>query len=110
VDKLGKVLKTVVARQPRSAMLIEAQLKLALVAVLGQDLAAGCRAEVRRGTVQITTPSHALADQLRSDSEHLIRRLNEVSHLSSRVRRLQVRVSLDPAPPWPARRDGRPTR
>jgi Dna[CI] antecedent, DciA len=97
VDKLGKVLKTVVARQPQSEVLAAAQLRLALGSVLGEDLAAGCRVEVaQRGTVRITTPSHALAHQLRSDSEQVIRRLNEASHLLRRLTRLEVVVDVTP--------------
>jgi hypothetical protein len=91
VDKLGKVLETVIARQPHSATFVEARLRLALVAVLGQDLAASCRAlEVRGATIWITTPNAALAHQLRSDSERLIRRLNQESHLRPHLRRLRV--------------------
>jgi hypothetical protein len=105
VDKLGKVLETVVARQPRSEVLVAARLRLALGVVLGDDLAAGCRAEVQRGTVRITTPSRALADQLRSDSERLIERLNDASHLPRRVRRLEVQVS--PPSPRPSPRAGK---
>jgi Dna[CI] antecedent, DciA len=96
---LGKILPTVVARQRRSATFIEARLRLELASVLGQDLAAGCHAlEVRSGTVWITTPDRALAHQLLSDSEELIRRLNRESHLPVRLRRLQVRVGPHPGP------------
>jgi hypothetical protein len=108
VDKLGKVLETVIARQPRSATFVEARLRLALAAVLGGDLAASCHSlEVRGGTVWITTPNAALAHQLRSDSERLICRLNQESHLRPHLRRLQVVAALRP-PPLP-REPGVPT-
>jgi hypothetical protein len=88
---LGKVLETVIARQPHSATFVEARLRLALVAVLGQDLAASCQAlEVRGGTLWISIPNAALAHQLRSESERLISRLNQESHLRPRLRRLRV--------------------
>ena len=93
MDKLGKILETVVARQPRTAGFMEARLRVALAAVLGEDLAAGCATiEVRKSTVWITTSNRALAHQLRSDSEQLVRRLNQESLLRPRVRRLQVQL------------------
>jgi hypothetical protein len=99
VDKLGKVLETVIARQPRSATFIEARLRLALAAVLGKDLAASCQTlEVRGVTVWITTPNAALAHQLRSDSERLIGRLNQESHLRPHLRRLLVVPAVRPPP------------
>lgn len=103
MDKVGKVLETVVAKQPQSEVLAAARLRIALGSVLGEDLAAGCRAEVWRGTLRITTPSRALADQLRSDSKHLIRRLNEASHLPRRVRRLEVEVDAPTRPAQPVK-------
>jgi hypothetical protein len=107
VDKLGKVLETVIARQPRSVTFIEARLRLALAAVLGQDLAAGCQVlEVRGGTLWITTPNAALAHQLRSDSDRLISRLNQESHLRPRLRRLKV-VAAGRPPPSPPPGGGR---
>jgi hypothetical protein len=97
VDKLGKILPTVVARQPRSAVFVEVRLRLALAAVLGEELAAGCQAiEVRKSTVWITTHNPDLAHQLRSEREHLIRRLNQETHLRQPVRRLQVEVGPRP--------------
>ena len=105
MDKLGKILETVVARQPRSATFVEARLRLALAAVLGADLAAGCQAlEVRASTLCITTANPALAHQLKSDSKELIRRLNQESLLRPRVRRLQV-VHAQRPPPLPLRRE-----
>ena len=91
MDKLGKILETVLARQPRTVGFIEARLRLALAVVLGGDLAGGCGSiEVRKSTLWITTSNRALAHQLRSDSEQLIRRLNEVALLRPKLRRLQV--------------------
>jgi len=108
VDKLGKVLATVVAKQPQSEVLAAARLRLALGSVLGEDLATGCRAEVvQRGTVRITTPSRALADQLRSDSKQVIRRLNEASYLPRRLRRLEVVVEVSPPRSLPPPSRGR---
>jgi len=101
VDKLGKILDTVVARQPSTAAFVEARLRLALSAVLGKDLAAGCvSVQVHRSTVCITTSNRALAHQLRSDAEHLLRRLNQESPLRPRPRRLEV-VESRPAPTPP---------
>ena len=97
MDKLGKILENVVARQPRSATFIELRLRLAVAAVLGADLASGCQVlELRKGTLFITTANAALAHQLRSDSEQVVRRLNQAAYVPSRVRRLQVM-----APAWP---------
>jgi hypothetical protein len=91
VDKLGKILETVVARQPRSVTFTEVRLRLAMAAVLGRELAAGCqRVELRKSTVLITTSDPALAHQLRQDSEEVIRRLNQATCFPGRVRRLQV--------------------
>jgi hypothetical protein len=91
VDKLGKILETVVARQPRSATFTEVRLRLALAAMLGPELAAGCDAiELHRATIRIATSNPALAHQLRSDSEQVIRRLNQHSYLLGRVRRVVV--------------------
>ena len=106
MDKLGKILESVVARQPSSATFVEARLRLALAAVLGADLAAGCQAlEVRASTLCITTANPALAHQLRSDSTELIRRLNQESLVRPRVRRLQV-VPAERPPPLPLPRKG----
>ena len=56
MDKLGKILETVLARQPRTVGFIEARLRLALAVVLGGDLAGGCGSiEVRKSTLWITT-------------------------------------------------------
>jgi len=100
VDKLGKILETVVSRQPGSATFTELRLRLAMTAVLGRELAAGCQAvELRKSTVLITTSNLALAHQLRQDSEQLIRRLNQASYLPGKVRRLQVADRPPSAPP-----------
>jgi hypothetical protein len=108
VDKVGKILVTVVSRQPRSPTFVEARLKLALAAVLGQDLAAGCRSvEARGGTLWITTSNAALAHQLRTEAEHLVSRLNQESLLRPKLRRLQV-VAADRPPPYPPQRPGAP--
>ena len=97
MDKLGKILQKVVARQPRSATFTEVRLRLAMAAVLGEDLAAGCQAlELRRGTVWITTSNPALAHQLRSDAEQVVRRLNQASYVPGRVRHVQVVLAVRP--------------
>jgi hypothetical protein len=93
VDRLGKVLGRVLAKQPRSRLVVEYRLRQAFREVLGDQLAAACEAiEVRGRCVSITTANPALAHQLRLDSEELVRRLNASSKLSRQVSEIRVRV------------------
>lgn len=93
MHRLGKVLPKVLAGQPRAGLFAEHRLRWTLRQVLGDTLAAACESiEVRGSTVSVTTSNPALAHQLRLDAELLLRRLNEESLLSRKVRTLRVRV------------------
>jgi Dna[CI] antecedent, DciA len=93
VDRLGKVLPGVLARQRQAGLLTEYRLRLAFREVIGEALAVACEAiEVRGSTVCITTSNPALAHQLRLDAEELIRRLNAESNLTRKVRTIRVRI------------------
>ena len=93
MDKLGKLLPTVVARQPGAAVLVEHRLRLAFREVVGEALAARCESvEVRGSTLLVTTSNPALAHQLRLDAERLLERVNQESRLPRRVRAVKVRV------------------
>lgn len=98
MDRLGKVLPRVLARQPRSGLVAEYQLRQAFREVLGEALAAACETiEVRGSAVSVTTANPALAHQLRLDAEELMRRLNGEAKLTRPVRKIQVRVGRGPA-------------
>lgn len=93
MDRLGKVLPRVLARQPGARVLAEHRLRLAFREVLGEALASACESvDVYGSTVSVTTSNPALAHQLRLDAEQLIARLNAESKLSRPVRALRVRV------------------
>lgn len=93
MDKLGKLLPRVLARQPSSGRITEMRLQLAFREILGEELAGACETiEVRGSTVAIVTSSPALAHQLRLDGEDLLRRLNEQASLPRKVRVLRVRT------------------
>lgn len=99
VDKLGKLLPKVLARQPGAAVVIEHRLRLAFREIVGESLAARCEAvEVRGSALLITTSNPALAHQLRLDSERLIERVNQESKLPRRIRTVRVRVGTGTAP------------
>lgn len=93
MDKLGKILPGVVARQPAAPLLKQMQVARAVHAVLGEELAGACEEiSLDRGTLWLTTPNAALGHQLREDADHLLMRLNEMMQMTRPVRRLQVRV------------------
>jgi hypothetical protein len=93
VDRLSKVLPRVLARQPRSNLVVEYRLRQAFREVLGDSLASACETiEVRGATVSVTTANPALAHQLRLDSEELMARLNASSKLARPVRAIRVRI------------------
>lgn len=99
MDKLGKLLPGVVARQPGAATLIEHRLRIAFREVVGEELAAACEiVQVRGSTLSVTTSNPALAHQLRLDSERLLERVNRESRLPRKVRSLSVRVGTGPGP------------
>jgi hypothetical protein len=92
VDKLGKILPRVIARTPNRGRIVEAHVRSAFAAVLGEQLAAMCDAiELRGGVLTVRTSNPALAHQLTADTTPLLARLNELS-LGRAVTRLQVRT------------------
>lgn len=93
MDRLGKVLPGVLARQRHAGLLTEHRLRLAFREVIGETLAVACEViEVRGSTVSVTTSSPALAHQLRLDADELVRRLNAESKLSRKVRTIRIRI------------------
>ena len=99
MDRLGKVLPRVLAKQRRAGLLAEYRLRQAFRTVLGDALADACESiEVRGTTVSVTTANPALAHQLRLDAEELMRRLNEESKLSRPVRVIRVQVGRSARP------------
>ncbi len=99
MDRLGKVLPRVLAKQPRASLVAEYRLRQAFRAVLGDALAAACETiEVRGATVSVTTANPALAHQLRLDAEELMRRLNAESKLTRPVRAIRVRIGRPQRP------------
>ena len=93
MDRLGKVLGRVLAKQPRSRLVVEYRMRQAFCEVLGEQLAAACEAiEVRGRCVSVITANPALAHQLRLDADELVRRLNASSRLSRQVSEIRVRV------------------
>ena len=93
MDRLGKVLPRVLAKQPGSRILAEYRLRQAFRQVLGEALASACESvEVYGTTVSVTTTNPALAHQLRLDAEQLMARLNAEAKLSRPVRAIRVRV------------------
>lgn len=93
MDKVGKILPRVVARQPAAPLLTQMQVAHALRAVLGAELAGACEdVALERGTLRLTTSNAALAHQLRDDEEHVLARLNEMLRLTRPVRKLHVRI------------------
>ena len=99
MDRLGKLLPRVLAKQPRSALVVEYRIRQAFREVLGEDLAEACETiEVRGTVVSVSTANPALAHQLRLDSEELMRRLNAEAKLTRQVREIRVRIGRPPRP------------
>ena len=99
MDRLGKVLPRVLARQPRAGLVAEYRLRQAFREVLGEALAAACETiDVRGSIVSVSTANPALAHQLRLDAEELMRRLNAESRLARPVREIRVRIGRPPRP------------
>ncbi len=98
MDRLGKVLPRVLARQRHTgAIVAEYRLRQAFREVLGDALAGACESiEVRGSVVSVTTANPALAHQLRLDAEELMRRLNAESKLTKPVRAIRVRIGRAP--------------
>lgn len=92
VDRIGKLLPKVLAKQPASGRVIEMRARLAFAEILGPSLAADCEGiEIHGSTLTVITPNPALAHQLRLDAEQLLERLNESSP-GRQIRILKVRT------------------
>lgn len=92
MDRIGKLLPKVLAKQPASGRVIEMRARLAFAEILGGDLARDCeRLELHGSTLTVITPNPALAHQLRLDAEQLLERLNAATP-GRRIRSLKVRT------------------
>jgi hypothetical protein len=99
VDRLGKVLPRVLARQPKAGLVAEYRLRQAFREVLGEALAMACETiEVRGSTVSVSTGNPALAHQLRLDAEELMQRLNAQARLARPVLAIKVRIGRPARP------------
>jgi hypothetical protein len=97
VDKLGKVLPRVLARQPNNRQIAELRIRLAFLELMGPQLASSFQEiTVRGSTLAVATDNPALAHQLRLDAASLISRLNAMV-LPRPVRTLKVRSGRGPA-------------
>ena len=93
MDRVGKILPRILAKQPGAARTMEVRLQIVFRSVLGEQLAAACEEiTVRGSTVWVTTGNPALAHQLRLDAETLLARLNDQARLPRQVRQLKVRI------------------
>lgn len=91
VDKLGKLLPSVLARQPNQRQIGDVRVRMALGEMLGEEMVRACEeVELRGSTLWISTSNPALAHALQSDSEPLLARLNQFA-LPRPVRTLKVR-------------------
>ncbi len=92
MDRIGKLLPKVLARQPASGRVVEMRARLAFAEILGGDLARDCETlELHGSTLTVITPNPALAHQLRLDAEQLLERLNAATP-GRRIRALKVRT------------------
>jgi len=97
VDKLGKLLPRVLARQPNNRQIAELRIRIAFLELMGPQLAASCQEiSLRGGTLAVATDNPALAHQLRLDAEGVLQRLNAMA-LPRRVRALRVRSGRGPS-------------
>ena len=91
MDKLGKLLPKVLAKQPNQRQIGDLRVRMALVEMLGPELGAACEEiELRGSTLTVATSNPALAHALRLDSEQLLVRLNQFA-LPRPIRTLRVR-------------------
>ena len=96
MDKLGKILPRVIAKQPNRGRIIEARVRSAFAEVMGAELAAMCESiDLRGRALTVITSSPALAHQLRAEGTTLLDRLNTLG-LGRTVERLQVRTGRGP--------------
>ena len=99
MDRLGKVLPRVLAKQPRASLVAEYRLRQAFREVLGEALAGACETiEVRGSIVSVCTGNPALAHQLRLDAEELMQRLNAQTRLARPVLAIKVRIGRPARP------------
>ena len=92
MDKLGKILPRVIAKQPNRGRIVEARVRGAFAEVLGAELTAMCESiDVRGGAVTVVTSSPALAHQLQAEAATLLERLNAML-VGRSMTRLQVRT------------------
>ena len=92
MDRIGKLLPKVLARQPASGRVIEMRARLAFAEILGGELARDCETiEIHGSTLTVITPNPALAHQLRLDAEQLLERLNAATP-GRRIRTHKVRT------------------
>ena len=92
MDKLGNILPRIVRRQPGGSRLLGAQVATAFRTLMGPDVARLCdEVEFRGGILLVTTPSPALAHQLRLDAEAIMARLNQ-PELGRTIRAVRVRI------------------
>lgn len=92
MDKLGKILPRVIARTPNRGRIVEAHVRAAFAAVLGEQLAAMCDSvELRGAVLTVRTSNPALAHQLTADATPLLGRLNEMA-IGRTITKLQVRT------------------
>jgi predicted nucleic acid-binding Zn ribbon protein len=96
VDKLGKVLPTVLRRQGLQAKVAELRARLVFAELLGKELADCCeRVELRGTTLTVVATNPAFAHQLRLESEELMSRLNQ-RLIGRRIRSIRVRSGRGP--------------
>ena len=92
MDRIGKLLPKVLARQPGSGRVVEMRTRLAMNEILGPALAAECESVELHGSVlTVVTPNPALAHQLRLDASDLLARLNQAGP-GRLIRTLKVRT------------------
>ncbi len=92
MDKLGKILPRVIAKQPNRGRIVEARVRGAFAEVLGTELTAMCESiDVRGRVLTVVTSSPALAHQLQAEAATLLDRLNAML-VGRTVTRLQVRT------------------
>lgn len=92
MDKLGKVLPTVLRRQGVQGKVAELRARLVFMELMGKELADCCeKVELRGSTLTVTATNPAFAHQLRLDSEELMLRLNS-RLIGRRVRSIRVTI------------------
>lgn len=92
MDKLGKLLPGVLARQPQRGRLADLQVRAAFRKVVGDSLFQCCETiELRGSVLTVITSNPALAHQLRLESGTLIERIRQAV-AGCRLREIRVRT------------------